>query len=249
MPRKSVSKATPPMQPASPGPSTILVLLLIVISFFAGYLFFRLKSVEKSNLGTTQNQQQQPSARPKGIKIKKPTTSEHWRGSKDVRYAWVEYADMECPFCTQIHTDLVKLLQAYDGKIAWVLRQYPLSFHPKAQKSAEAAECANDEAGNDGFWKMTDAIYEKMPTMELIDLPTIASSVGLNETTFKQCLDSGKFEKKVKDQLNEGVKAGVQATPSNVIYDLKTGSSTSIEGALPYDSLKTSLDAFMARYK
>jgi protein-disulfide isomerase len=256
MPRKKTLKAkseeavyAPPMQPASPGPSNLLVLLLIVVSFFAGYLFFRLKSVEQSNLANTQNQQQKAPARPTELKIKKPTTSEHWRGSSDVRYVWVEYADMECAFCKQIHPDLVKLLQVYDGKIAWVFRQYPLPFHPKAQKSAEAVECANDEAGNDAFWKMQDAIYEKMPTMELVDLPTIAASIGLDEATFKQCLDSGKFAKKVKDQLNEGSKTGVQATPSNVVYDLKTGHNFLIEGALPYDSLKTSLDGFMAKYK
>lgn len=235
---------------ATSGASNLLIILLIVVSFFAGYLYFKLKSVEQAkNLGTTQQQNQPIPTRPTSIKIKKPDTSEHWRGNKNVRYVWVEYADYECPFCKSIHPNLVKLLEAYTGKIAWVFRHYPLPFHTKAQKSGEAAECAVDQAGNDAFWKMTDAIYEKMPTMELADLPNMASQLGLNQTTFKQCLDSGKFEKKVKDQLNEGSTAGVQATPTNVIYDLKTGKNFMIEGALPYEALKQSLDDFLAKNK
>ncbi len=251
MPRKKITPVEePPQMMQRSAPSNVITILLIVVSFFAGYLYFKLKSIEQTKTGgTTQQQAQQPPARPTELKIKKPSTSEHWRGNKDVRYVWVEYADYECPFCKSVHPDLVKLLKAYDGKIAWVFRHYPLPFHPKAQKSAEAAECAMDQEGNDGFWKMTDAIYEKMPAMLLTDLPGMASQLGLNQVTFKQCLDSGKFEKKVKDQLAEGTTAGVQATPSNVVYDIKTGKNLLIEGALPYESLKTSLDDFLAKNK
>ena len=231
--------------------NTILVLLLIVVSFFAGYLFFKVKSLEQGKtLGTSeQNQPTQTPQRPSELKIKKPDPNEHWKGNKNVRFVWVEYADLECPFCKQIHPDLTKLLNVYSGKLAWVFRHFPLPSHPKAQKTAEATECATELGQNDAFWKMLDLIFEKMPDLELTQLPSLASQIGLDETKFTDCLDTDKTEKKVKAQLNDGTNAGIQATPTGVIYDLKTGKTKLVEGALPYESLRQALDDFMALNK
>src|SRR3989344_7134709 len=214
--------------------NTLLVILLIVASFAAGYFFFKTKSLEEgATLGTAQQNQPQNDTE---AKFKKPTLDEHWNGQKNVRFVWIEYSDLECPFCQRIHPDLTKLLNVYSGEIAWVLRHFPLPIHPKAQKLAEATECAADLGGNEDFWGMLNLIFAKMPSLELSELPALALQIGLDQTKFSECLDSGKFEKKVKDQLAEGSNAGVQGTPTNIIYDLKTGTMTNVEGgALPYE--------------
>lgn len=229
------------------GPSNFLVILLVIVSFFAGYLFFKVKSLEQGK-GTVQpTGTQQEAQKPTEVKVAKPSTKEHWRGAENARYVWVEYSDFECPYCKTIHPNIKKIMDENPDKLAWVFRHYPLPFHPKAQKSAEASECAADLGGNEGFWKMADLIYEKMPDMELTALPSMASEIGLDQTAFKQCLDSGKYEKKVKDMMTEGSKGGIQATPSGVVYDLKTGKMKLVEGALPYESLKQELSAFMEK--
>ena len=232
------------MQPQKSGPSMVLVLLLVAISFFTGYLFFKVQSLEKGG-GTAQQLEQTAPPRPTELKITKPTTDEHWRGSKDAKFVLVEYSDLECPFCKQAHPTLQKLLSENEGKMAWVFRHYPLTFHPKAQKSAEAVECASEQGGDDAFWKMTDAIYEKMPDVELTGMADLANNVGLDGAALQTCMDSNKFAQKVKDQQAEGTKAGVQATPSNVIYNLSNGKNLLVEGALPYEQFKPQLDAFM----
>ncbi|MBI4226249.1 thioredoxin domain-containing protein [Candidatus Roizmanbacteria bacterium] len=232
--------------------NALIIILLVVVSFAAGYFFFKVKNLEQGKtLGTSQQNppQQQAQQESTEFKIKKPDSKEHWNGVKNVRYVWVEYSDLECPFCQKIHPDLTKLLNVYSGKIAWVYRHFPLPSHSKAQKSAEATECANELGGNDAFWKMADIIFEKMPGLELSELPSLASQIGLDESKFRSCLDSGKFEKKVKDQLAEGEKAGVRATPTNVIYDMKTRKTSLIEGALPYEDLRKSLDTFISQNK
>ncbi len=109
----------------------------------------------------------------------------------------------------------------------------------------EATECAEDQKGIDGFWKMTDLIFEKMPAMELSQLPDLASSIGLNKQSFQSCLNSGKYERKVKSQSDEGNQISVSATPTNILYDMKTGKTKTIEGALPYESLQSELTNFM----
>ena len=254
--KEDENNPTPQYYPAPSQPSQLLIIILVAMSFFAGYLLAKVRSYETAGTGTKQvagtNQPQaadqaaqaQPT-RPSELKIKKPDNSEHWRGDANARYVWVEYTDLECPFCKKIHPDLAKLFAEYSGKMAWVARNYPLPFHPKAQKSAEATECAAELGGNEAYWQMNDLIFEKMPDMELSQLPSLAAEVGLDQTAFSQCLDSGKFEKKVKDQQSEGSQAGVQATPTGVIYDMQTGKTKLVEGAVPYETLKSELEAFM----
>ena len=227
----------------------LLVILLIVLSFFSGYLFFKLKSVEQAGAPAGQPVAPQRAA---DVKAARPDlVTEHLRGSKDSRYVWIEYSDLECPFCKSIHPNLVKLLQGYEGKVAWVYRHYPLSFHTNAQKEAEASECVAEQGGSDAFWKFTDAIYERTTSngtgFALEKLAPLAAEQGLDTTKFKDCLDSNKYAQKVKDQLAQGSKEGVQATPTSVIFDMKTGKTTTIEGAVPFEQLKQALDQAIAQ--
>lgn len=250
-----ITDYNPPMQTA-PKQNTLLIVILILISFFAGYLFsksqYQEKALENAQNGAGGNDTAgtQPAGNqqlPKDVKIAKPDTKkDHWRGSASARYVWVQYSDYECPFCKRNHPDVVKLMDGNKDKMAWVFRHYPLGFHPKAQKSAEATECAAKLGGNDAFWKITDKIFEAMPDMELSDLGSIASAVGVNKTSFQKCLDSGEMEKTVTAQSNEGSTNGIAATPTAVIYDMKTGKTALVEGALPYESLKQAFDQFVS---
>ena len=141
------------------------------------------------------------------------------------------------------------MVDEYDGQVAWVYRHFPLdTLHPKADKEAEAVECANELGGEDSFWALTDKIYEVTPAnngLNLDDLPKLAGQVGLNETSFKSCLDSGKFADYVEADYQSGVKAGINGTPGNILLDTKTGKTVSIPGAVPFDSLKSSIDSLL----
>ncbi len=62
----------------------------------------------------------------------------------------------------------------------------------------------------------------------------IAAKVGLNVKNFNACLESGKFKAKVQADIDDGVKAGVNGTPSSFI--LKDGVVVdTIGGALPFE--------------
>jgi protein-disulfide isomerase len=233
-------------------PPYLLLLLIVALALFSAYLFSQVQSLKQSAAnggGTGGNNQAAVPTRPAELKIKKPDSKDHWRGNKNARYVWVEYSDLECPFCKRIHPDLVKLMDENKDNVAWVFRHYPLPFHPKAQPSAEAVECATEQGGDEAFWKLNDAIYEKMPDIEVSAYPDLANELGLDGSALQQCIDAKKYENKIKDQQTEGTNAGVQATPTSVIYDMKTGKTKLIEGAVPYDSLKTELANFIAANK
>lgn len=228
----------------SNGLNPLVVFIMVALAFAAGYFFFKSSSLEKAAATQPTNQAAAGDQTP-NVKATKPSNSDHWRGNKNARYVMIEYSDLECPFCKQVHPTMLKVMETYQDKVAWVYRHFPLSFHPKAQKSAEAVECAWDQEQDAGFFKLVDAVYDKMPTLEVAGIPDLATSLGLDGGQIKNCMDSATNEKKVKAQQQEGGQAGVRATPTVVLYDTKTGKTETIEGAVPFDSFKASLDAFM----
>ena len=71
----------------------------------------------------------------------------------------VEYSDFQCPFCRSFFNETypsIKKEYIDTGKITFSYHHYPLPFHPAAEKSAEAAECAREQGK---FWELHDAIF------------------------------------------------------------------------------------------
>lgn len=170
---------------------------------------------------------------------------EHIIGNADAEIIIVEYSDSECPFCKVFHNTMNQIVEEADGKVAWVYRHFPIAqLHPEAFLQAEATECAWDQGGNDAFWKYTNRLFEVTTSNNGLDkseLPKIAEYTGLDVTSFNECLDSGKFTSKVQTDIDDGVKAGVQGTPSSFII-VKGKVIDTIPGAQPYEALKARLD-------
>lgn len=225
-----------------------LVVLLVVSAFAIGSLWTKVSYLEKGTVkgtGTGQPANPYTPVKADSLNIPKLTESDHVKGDKNTPLIWIEYSDLECPFCKKIHPDLQKMLDEYKGKVSWVYRHFPLDqIHPKADKEAEAAECAAELGGNDGFWKMVDKIYEVTPSnngLNLDDLPKLAGQIGLDQSKFKSCLDSGKYAKHVEEDFQGGSKAGVNGTPGNFLLD-KKGNAWIIPGAVPHTTIKQIID-------
>lgn len=245
---------SPPKNILSGNFNIILVLVLIGASFAIGSLYTKVKYLENGAAvaGTTTTGNNQAAGVPAAAgapqqATKKPevTNSDWYRGSKNAKVTLVEYSDYECPFCKSFHPTMQQVMKEYGDKVKWVYRHYPLSFHANAQKEAEAAECAGKLGGNDAFWKYTDVIFDRTTSngtgFALDKLTPLAKELGLNESSFKQCLDSGEMAQKVKDQMAKGTEEGVSGTPGTIIIDGK-GNTQLVPGALPFDQVKPMID-------
>ena len=187
-------------------------------------------------------------AEPQEIVMAAVSKDDHIRGSFDAPIKIVEYSDLECPFCKRHHPVMQQIVDEYPEQVAWIYRHFPLtSLHSKAVKEAEATECAAELGGNDGFWAMTDKIFEVTPAnngLDLETLPDLAAEVGLNRDKFKECLDSGKYESKVREQYEDAIAAGGQGTPYNVIV-APDGQKIPLAGAYPVESFREIIDSIL----
>ena len=162
------------------------------------------------------------------------------KGDKDAQITIVEYTDFECPFCKKNHNTMEQLMTDYEGKVNWVIRHFPISFHPNAQKASEATECAGEMGGADKFFAMGDVIFEK--GADKTQLAAYAKEIGLDEAKFTECLDSNKFEQKVKDQMAGGSAGGVRGTPGNIVVNMKKNKAALVSGAQPIENFKKVID-------
>ena len=162
------------------------------------------------------------------------------KGDKNAPVTIVEWSDFECPFCTKFYTDtLPQLDEQYikTGKVRLVYRDFPLSFHPNAQKAGEASECAKDQGR---FWDMHDKLFDSGVQGGVATFKQYASSLGLDMSKFSSCLESGEKAAEVKKDMNDGAAAGVRGTPGFVV------NGKVISGAQPFAVFKQIIDAELA---
>ena len=177
-------------------------------------------------------------------------TDDHIRGSADAPVSLVEYSDFECPYCKRFDATAKQIIDAYGGKVNWVYRHNPLSFHePMSSKESMASECAAELGGNDMFWKYNDAIYAMTTSngngLSVDDLYKIAADIGLNQNGFETCLDSEKYKSKVQADIDNGAVSGVEGTPGSFLVNNKTGDVVYVEGAQALAKFKLKIDPML----
>lgn len=168
---------------------------------------------------------------------------DHIRGSPEASVKIIEYSDTECPFCKSFHPTMQRVVDEYgkNGNVAWIYRHFPLDqLHPKADKEAEATECAGELGGNDIFWKYVDRLFAVTPSNNNLDpaeLPKIAQYVGLDTRAFDSCLASGKYARHVEEDYQNALATGGSGTPWSIIV-APSGKKYPLSGAQPYEAVK-----------
>ena len=159
------------------------------------------------------------------------------KGPKTAKVTIVEFSDFQCPFCSKGKKVMEEVVAKYGDKVRLVFRDFPLDFHDKAQKAAEAGQCANDQGK---FWAMHDWMFDNQQTLDIPALKGAAKTMGMDSTAFDSCLDSGKHAALVKKNTKDGQEAGVRGTPAFFV------NGVFLSGALPFEKFKTEIDRALA---
>jgi len=167
-------------------------------------------------------------------------------GSPDAPVTIVEFGDYQCPFCQRWNTNtkppiVDNFIETGKAKLVFVDLAI---IGPDSQKAHAGSYCA-DEQGL--YWEYHDFLYanqghENSGWVNSNNLKSLVSGIdGLDTDSFAQCLDSGKYEQRVKDNTNIAKKAGARSTPSFIIIG-PTGDSVPIKGAQPYDVFQQAIE-------
>jgi len=133
------------------------------------------------------------------------------RGSPQAPVMIVEFSDFQCPFCRKVQSALKNLLETYQGQVSLAYRDFPLrGMHSQAELAAEASRCAVEQGK---FWEYHDLLFGNPDKLNRSGVAGMAQSLGLDEKQFDACLSSGKYTKQIEQDLQDGIRAGVEGTP------------------------------------
>ena len=152
------------------------------------------------------------------------------RGPKDAVITLVEYSDFECPFCTRGNETVNALMKKYVGKIRFVYKHLPLSFHEQAMISAQYFEAIRMQS-NDKAFLFHDEIFKNQAKLKngTAFLDSAAKKVGADMNKLKKDLHSDAVKKRIAADVEEAGKFGMQGTPGFLINGVP------VRGAYPAD--------------
>ena len=146
----------------------------------------------------------------------------------------VEYSEFQCPFCARVIPTATEVLTKYRGKVRWVVRDFPLSFHDRAKPAAVAARCAMQQGK---FWEMYSTLFNNQSALSDKDFVSYAERIKLDKDKWKKCVDNPtEVLSQVEQNFQSGVRLGVSGTPAFFINGRR------LSGAVPFASFKEIID-------
>ena len=148
----------------------------------------------------------------------------------------VEFTDFQCPSCAAAQPVLEKVVAEYGDRVRLVVRDFPLEQHEFAAKAAEAAEAARAQGK---YWEYATLLFTNQKALGVDKLKEYATQVGLDRQKFDAALDSGQMAEKVQRDLMDGIRLGVNSTPSLFVNGRITNERS-------YEGLKAAIDKALA---
>jgi protein-disulfide isomerase len=159
----------------------------------------------------------------------------------------VEFADFECPTCAQFATVIepdIRTRLIATGQVAIRFYDFPLPVHKNTWAASVAAACANDQGK---FVEMHDRLFisqndwnTRATGAPKLEFKKYVAAIGLDIAKWEACFDTREHIATIKGNMAEGLRRGVDGTPTFFI------GTKSIAGSPPYDRFKQMVDEALA---
>jgi len=174
-------------------------------------------------------------------------SNSYLKWEKNAKITWLEYSDLECPFCAKLHNSGTpeELEKKYGKKLNNYFQSFPLGFHKNALPGAEALECLGKEKWSDAYYALKHIAYNQKnsDTNFLIDE---AVKLWANKDTITKCINNKTFANKINTQQKTWADTfGITGTPGNVLINNETGEYKVISGAYPTSEFEKVIDKLL----
>jgi len=205
-----------------------------------------ISDIHRIALRSDQGQDAAPTRNVNATKLTLDWDSDQFLGHENASIAIVEFSDFQCPFCARYHQQTfaaIKKDYIDTGIVRYVLKDYPLGFHPEAVGAAIAANCAAEQ---DAYWPMRDDLFKNQRQLSPQLYSTLAKENNLNMPQFEACSTSAEQKAKIDESASYGQQLAVNGTPHFFIGNIEDGQLVNVRrvaGAQPYSSFSTIIDS------
>jgi len=103
------------------------------------------------------------------------------------------------------------VLEKYPNDVKLVIKHFPLQIHNYAKKAAIAALAAGKQGK---FWEAHEKLFANQNDLNDTKVEAIAGELGLDMEKFKKDLQDPAIASVIDRDMNDGLKANVQGTPT-----------------------------------
>jgi protein-disulfide isomerase/uncharacterized membrane protein len=142
-------------------------------------------------------------------------------GSPAAPVELVEFSDFQCSICSHAHEIIVEVLKRAGNKVYFRHYDYPLDmschrkvtrpFHTDACRAAYYARCADQQKR---FWPFAAQLFANQHNLSKSDLKRYATAVGLDLEPLQRCVTAEATRNAVLEEIEEGLRRGVNGTPT-----------------------------------
>jgi protein-disulfide isomerase len=171
-------------------------------------------------------------------------------GDPGAKLGIVEFSDYQCPYCRRFYLQTFPQLQkSYidAGKVALLVKDFPLDFHPQAMNAALAMNCFGSQDAKK-FWDIQQELFAHQDRLGEDFYKELVKKYALDQQKFESCVGDAKQKKAVEDDLQYGQSLGVEGTPTFFIGRIEGGQlvdALPLVGAQPYPMFSQVLDSLI----
>ena len=166
------------------------------------------------------------------------------RGTKGGPIVLIEYSDFQCPYCTKGFQTVLQLMDKYKGKVQFIFKHLPLSFHPQAMIASQYYEAIRLQAPEKAF-AFHDEVFKNQGKLRLGEpfLKKIAKKVGANMKKLAKDYKTDAVIARIEADKKEAAKFGMQGTPGFLLNGVP------IRGAYPVSHFEDIITKLKAKGK
>lgn len=133
-------------------------------------------------------------------------------GSANPKITIVEFGDFTCPYCKDNYPAVRAVTMRHQDSVQLIFRDR--TPDERSLGLALTAHCAGEQGK---FWVMHDKLYQKQSDTlgnNFAELIALGQSIGLDETTFHDCLISRKYLGKITKNMKSSLDLKISGTPT-----------------------------------
>ncbi len=159
------------------------------------------------------------------------------KGNPSAPITIVDFIDIQCPYSTRFYPVVDEVLAAYPDKVNFVVKNFPLQFHPQARPAAKAAFAAGEQGK---YYEMLKLLLDNNRDLTEDKFKELAGQLGLNVekfvNDFKQ--KDAQYEQWIQQDIVLGSQSDVRGTPTFFLGGRKTT-------ARDFSGFKTQIEALL----
>ncbi len=144
----------------------------------------------------------------------------------------VEFSSMQCPFSGRAAATTRALVEENPGDVRLVFKHFPLDMQRQSEEASRAVEAAGRQ-GDEAFWAMRDALFERLSDYEDQSMEELGAQVAagleLDEEQWRQDFHDPEVAERVQEDQQQGLEMGVQGTPLFAVNGVVVSGAQSLE--------------------